>query len=85
MSFRDGLTDRAGWRHNRVDDDANSPEARPRRRAVAISGEATREQEIIQMPVDFVHAVVDDGVDVDEAHRAFCAIDEYQQLMERTQ
>ena len=42
---------------------------------------ATFEQNAIQMLLEFHHAVVRDRVPVDQAHRAFYAIDEYREMM----
>jgi hypothetical protein len=39
------------------------------------------ERNVIQMLLDFHHAVVRDGVPVEAAHRAFSAIDEYREVM----
>lgn len=43
--------------------------------------EASDKDNIIQMLLEFHHAVVRDGVPVDEAHRAFSAIDEYRDVL----
>ena len=41
----------------------------------------TRMQQTIQMLCEFVNCIVRDEVPVDDAHLAYCAIDEYRTLM----